>query len=76
MSTEDALRSFIERIEFMEDEKKRISEDIGNIYSEAKGAGFDPAIMKKIVRLRRMDPEERKEQESILETYLSALGMK
>lgn len=71
----ERLRSFINRVERLEEEKKALADDINEVYLEAKVAGFDVAIMKKIVRLRRMDADTRKEQEAILETYLSALGM-
>ena len=68
------LRAFIERIERLEEEKRTISEDIKEVYSEAKGNGFDTAAMRKIVALRRMDRDERIEAETILDLYLSALG--
>jgi uncharacterized protein (UPF0335 family) len=69
------LRSFIERIEKMEEEKKAIADDIKDIYAEAKGTGFDSKIIKMIVKLRRQDKDKRKEEEEILDLYLSALGM-
>lgn len=69
------LRAFIERIERMEEEKKSITEDIKDIYAEAKANGFDTTIMRKVVSLRKQDANERAEQESILDLYLSALGM-
>jgi len=71
----DRLRSFIERIERLEDEKKALSEDIREVYSEAKGAGFDVKIMRQIVRLRRMDASDRAEMEQILDIYKQALDM-
>lgn len=72
---QDQLRAFIERIERMEEEKDAITEDIKEIYAEAKGNGFDTKILRKIVTIRRMDEHERLEQEALLELYMSALGM-
>jgi uncharacterized protein (UPF0335 family) len=69
------LRSYIERIERLEEEKAALAEDIREVYSEAKGAGFDAKIMRQIVRLRKLDSADRQEQEALLETYLAALGM-
>jgi uncharacterized protein (UPF0335 family) len=69
------LRAFIERIERLEEEKRGIADDIKEVYAEAKGNGFDPAIMRKIVAMRRLDPDQRKEGETILDLYLTALGM-
>ncbi len=71
----DQLRSFIERIERLEEEKKTIADDIKDVYGEAKGMGFDGKILKKVIAIRKMDREERAEQEAILDTYLAALGM-
>lgn len=71
----DQLRSFIERIERLEEEKKTIADDIKDIYGEAKGTGFDTKILKTVVRLRKLDPRERQEQDAILDVYLCALGM-
>lgn len=71
----DRLRSFIERIERLEDERRALGEDIREVYSEAKGAGFDVKIMRQIVRIRKLDQNERDEQEALLETYMAALGM-
>lgn len=71
----DQLRSIIERIERMEEEKKTISDDIRDIYAEAKGNGFDVKALRQIVRLRKMDPNDQAEAETILETYMHALGM-
>lgn len=71
----DRLRSFIERIERLEEERRALGEDIREVYSEAKGAGFDVKVMRQIVRLRKLDESERDEQEALLETYLAALGM-
>lgn len=69
------LRAFIERIERLEDEKKTITNDIGEVYAEAKGTGFDVPAMRQIVALRRKDQAERQEAESILDLYMAALGM-
>ena len=71
----DQLRAFIERIERLEEEKKAISEDIKEVYAEAKGGGFDTKIIRQIVRIRKMDASERMEQEALLDTYMHALGM-
>ena len=69
------LRAFIERIERLEEEKATLMEDIREVYAEAKGTGFDPKIMRQVVRIRKMEPDQRQEQEFVLDTYLSALGM-
>lgn len=71
----DRLRSFIERIERLEEEKKALSGDIKEVYSEAKGTGFDTKIMRQIIRMRKMDKAEVDEQEALLEVYRRALGM-
>lgn len=71
----DQLKSIVERIERLEGEKKAISDDIRDVYSEAKGNGYDVKALKTIVRMRKQDPNERAEAETILETYLQALGM-
>lgn len=71
----DQLRQLIERVERLEEEKKGISEDISDVYLEAKATGYDPKIMKQIVRLRKIQPHDRQEMEAILQTYLAALGM-
>lgn len=69
------LKSFIERIERLEEEKRALSEDVKEIYAEAKGVGYDVKIMRKIVAMRRQDANRRKEEETILDLYLRALGM-
>ncbi len=69
------LKSFIERIERLEEEKRALAEDIKDVYAEAKGTGYDVKIMRKIVSMRRQDHHKRKEEEEILDLYLSALGM-
>lgn len=71
----DQLRLFIERIERLEEEKKGMADDIRDVYSEAKSQGYDAKIMRQIVRLRKMETEDRQEAEAILDTYKSALGM-
>jgi uncharacterized protein (UPF0335 family) len=71
----DQLKSIIERIERLEEEKKTISDDIRDVYAESKGNGFDVKALRTIVRLRKQDPNERQEEETILETYMQALGM-
>ena len=68
------LKSFIERIERLEEEKKAISDDIKEIYAEAKGNGYDVKIMRKIISICRQDENKRREEEEILDLYLSALG--
>ncbi len=71
----DQLKAVVERVERLEEEKKAIADDIRDVYSEAKGHGFDVKALRVIVRLRKQDTDERKEQEAILETYMHALGM-
>lgn len=69
------IRSFIERVERLEEEKVAISSDIKEIYSEAKGNGYDAAILRKIVALRKKDPNKLREEEAVMSLYLDALGM-
>jgi uncharacterized protein (UPF0335 family) len=69
------LRSVIERIERLEEEKREIAEAIKEVYAEAKGNGFDVAILRKVISLRKKSSDERSEEEAILDTYLIALGM-
>ncbi|MFN8924552.1 MAG: DUF2312 domain-containing protein [Rhodospirillales bacterium] len=69
------LKSFVERIERLEEEKAGIAADIKDIYSEAKGEGFDTKIIRKIISLRKKDRQERQEEEELLELYKAALGM-
>ena len=71
----DQLKAFVERIERLEEEKKAIADDVRDVYAEAKGNGFDVKALRAVVKLRKQDVNERKEQEAILETYLHALGM-
>ena len=71
----DRLRTIIERIERLEEEKRALSDDIREVYSEAKGAGFDVKVIRQVVRLRKMDATDRNEMEQILDVYNRALGM-
>ena len=71
----DQLKAFVERIEKLEEEKKTISDDIRDVYAESKANGFDVKALRAIVRLRKIEPTERQEQDAILETYMHALGM-
>jgi uncharacterized protein (UPF0335 family) len=71
----DVLRSFVERIERLEEEKKNLSEDLKDVYSEAKGNGFDVKILRKIIAMRKMEDHERQEQEALIDLYASSLGM-
>ncbi len=71
----DQLKAFVERVERLEEEKKATADDIRDVYAEAKANGFDIKALRTVVRLRKQDINERKEQEAILETYLHALGM-
>lgn len=71
----DQLRTIIERIERLEEEKAGIASDIKDVYAEAKGNGFDTKVLKQVIKLRKMAADERQEQESILDLYLHALGM-
>lgn len=70
---EDRLQSFIQRIEKLEDDKEFIKEDIKQVYAEAKAVGYEPKIMRKVVRLRKMDDEKRREEEQLLDLYLGAV---
>ena len=74
-ATDDRLRLLIERIERLEEEKKGIADDIRDVYAEAKAVGYDPKIMRQIVRLRKMTPDDRSEMEMVLDTYKNALGL-
>lgn len=71
----DRLRSFVERIERLEEEKAALAADIREVYSEAKGTGFDVKIIRQVVRLRKMEDSDREEQEEILDLYKRALNM-
>ena len=72
----DRLRSFIDRIERLEEEKKAIAEDIKEVYAEAKALGFDTKIIRKVISLRKMEDHERNEQEELIEVYKQAIGMR
>jgi len=71
----ERLKSFIKRIEKLEEDKASVLEDLKDVYSEAKGLGFDAKIIRQIVRLRKMEVEKRREQEELLDLYKSAIGM-
>jgi len=71
----DQLKAFIERVERLEEEKKAIADDIRDVLAEAKGNGYDVKALRTIIRLRKQDQDERREQEAVLETYMHALGM-
>ena len=74
-SKDSRLKNFIERIERLEEEKNNILIDIKEVYSEAKSSGYDPKIMRKVLLIRKMDIDERLEQEALLDTYRNALGI-
>jgi uncharacterized protein (UPF0335 family) len=71
----DQLKSIVERVERLEEEKSALSGDIKEVYAEAKGNGFDTKIIRQVVRIRKMDSTEREETDALLDLYLSALGM-
>ncbi len=71
----EQLRLLIERIERLEEEKKGIGDDVKDVYLEGKSTGFDPKMMREVIRLRKMSPNDRQEMEAILQSYLAALGM-
>ena len=73
--TDDRLRLLIERVERLEEEKAAIADDIKDVFLEAKAVGYDAKIMKQVIRLRKMQPDDRREMETILDLYKSALGM-
>jgi uncharacterized protein (UPF0335 family) len=74
-TTDDRLRLLIERVERLEEEKKGLADDIRDVYAEAKAVGYDAKIMRQIVRLRKMNPDDRAEMEAILDVYKAALGL-
>ena len=74
-NTDERLRLLIERVERLEEEKKGIADDIKDVYSEAKAVGYDAKIMRQIVRLRKLSPDDRREVDMLIEAYLCALGM-
>ncbi|HZK91309.1 MAG TPA: DUF2312 domain-containing protein [Stellaceae bacterium] len=71
----DRLKSFVERIERLEEERKALSNDIKEVYAEAKGTGFDTKIMRQVIRLRRLDKDDLDEQDALIDVYKRALGM-
>ena len=73
--TNNQLQSIVERIEKLEDDRALLAADIKDIYAEAKGNGFDPKIIKKVIALRKKDAAQREEEDALLATYMSALGM-
>ncbi|MDE2620652.1 MAG: DUF2312 domain-containing protein [Sphingomonadales bacterium] len=74
-AADDRLRLLIERVERLEEEKKGIQDDIKDVYAEAKATGYDAKIMRQIIRLRKLKPDDRREMEILLETYKNALGI-
>lgn len=74
-SSDDQLRLFIERVERLDEEKKGIADDIRDTYNEAKSRGYDPKIMRQIVRIRKMPVHDRREMQAVLSTYMAALGL-
>lgn len=75
LAADERLRLLIERVERLEEEKKAVSDDQRDVYAEAKAVGYDTKMMRQIVKLRKMNPDDRAEQEAILETYKIALGL-
>jgi len=71
----DHLKAFVERVERLEEEKKALADDVRDVYAEAEANGFDVKALRAVVKLRKLDVNERREQEAVLETYLHALGM-
>jgi uncharacterized protein (UPF0335 family) len=71
----ERLKSFVERIEKLEEERTSLGADIREVYSEAKGSGFDIKIMRQVIRLRKMEPAERAEMDELLDIYKQAIGM-
>lgn len=74
-STANQLKLFIEKIERLEDERSELSENIREVFSEAKAVGFDPKVMKQLIKIRKMKQEDFQEQEELLDIYKQALGM-
>jgi uncharacterized protein (UPF0335 family) len=72
----DQLRQIVERVERLEEEKQAIADDIKDVYAEAKANGFDTKVLRQIVRMRKQEPNERAEQEAVLDLYMQALGMR
>ena len=74
-NTDERLRLLVERVERLEEEKKGIADDIKDVYAEAKAVGYDAKIMRQVVRLRKMAPDDRREMETVLDLYKAALGI-
>ena len=74
-SADDRLRLYIERIERLEEEKKNIADDVKDVYLEAKAVGYTPKIIREVISIRKMKPDDRREHDAILDTYLAALGI-
>lgn len=74
-ATDDRLRLLIERIERLSEEKKGIQDDIKDVYAEAKAVGYDPKILRQVIKLRAMKPDDRREMEAVLDAYMTALGL-
>lgn len=74
-TTDDRLRLLIERIERLEEEKKGIADDIRDVYGEGKAVGYDTKMMRQLIKLRKMSPDDRREMEMLIETYKAAVGM-
>lgn len=74
-ATDDRLRLLIERIERLEEEKKGIADDIRDVYAEGKAVGYDTKMMRQLIKLRKMKPDDRREMEMLLETYKAAVGL-
>ena len=74
-ATDNRLRLLIERIERLEEEKRGIAEDVKDVYSEAKATGYDAKILRAVIHLRRMKPDDRAEYQAVLDTYMAALGI-
>lgn len=72
---QDELKSFVTRIENLEEQKSALTDDIKDVFTELKGRGYDARAVRQILKLRKIDPNERTEQEAIVETYMTALGM-
>ena len=75
-TTQDQLKTYVQRIERLEEEKSAIGTDIKEVYSEAKGNGYDAKTLRKVISLRKMEPSEREEADALLELYMNALGLK
>lgn len=74
-NSDNRLRLLIERIERLAEERKGIQDDIKDVYAEAKAVGYDPKILREVIKLRKMRPDDRAEMEAVLEAYMAALGM-